>query len=392
MNTDLVKIKCRHAKKCPGCPQILFVYAKQIHHKQQQLDELFAAMAGRNGIKVSPVIRSPLQSGYRTSSKLALHQDNFARRTIGIYEKASKDVVDIADCPVHAPEINALVQKFFREGKTPFEFYNHSKKAFQSNRLKFVTVRIGSVARDAGIIVSHTGVNAEELQAWALKALPKNLSVWACQIGQNDRDLILTDKITHLSGPDLMGFKIGALDFKLHPASFFQANASLSGAFLDHICSGLSGRGLVDLYGGFGAYALTLAAYFEKIYLVDGNADAIDSAKTYAAEHSIGNLSGHAKFCEAFLKSMARNERGQITHIITNPPRAGLTDTVKSYLNREQFPELQTLTYVSCNPQTLKRDLDDLLRKGKCRLTSIQPFDMFPQTNHVETVVRLSFS
>lgn len=392
MNTDLVKISCRHAKKCPGCPQILFVYAKQIHHKQKQLEEIFGNIAGRNGIKVSSVIRSPLLSGYRTSSKLALHQDNFARRSIGIYERASKDVVDIADCPVHAPEINDYVQKIFRAGKIPFEFYNHSKKAFQENRLKFVTIRIGSAPKEAGIIVSHTGVDANDLKAWALQAFPKNLSVWGCQISRDDRDLILTDKITHLAGPELLGFKVGDLDFRLHPASFFQANASLSRLFLEQICIGLKGKGLLDLYGGFGAYSLTLADKFEKIYLVDGNSDAVESAKKYAVDHGISNLSGHAKYCEAFLKNMTPTERAQMTHIITNPPRAGLTDTVRSFLNRGQFPNLQSLTYVSCNPQTLKRDLDDLLSKGRSQLESIQPFDMFPQTNHVETVVRLRFS
>ena len=337
-------------------------------------------------------MKSPLQSGYRTSSKLALHQDNFARRTIGIYERGSKDVVDIAECPVHAAEINQLVAKIFRSsGMLPFDFYSHSKKAFQEGCLKFVTVRVGSATKQAGVIISHTGVNEADLKEWVEKKFPKTLSVWGCLLTKDDRDLILNNNLKHLAGPELLNFKIGGFHFDLHPAAFFQANSSLTGDFISYICDDLSGNGLLDLYGGFGAYSLTLANNFDHIWLVDGNKDAIESAKKSAAENNITNVTMKAQFCEAFLKGMTDAERKKISHIIVNPPRTGLTDAVRRALNKTQFPALKSVTYVSCDPQTLKRDLSEIIKTAGAKLESVQPFDMFPQTNHIENVVRLKY-
>lgn len=389
---DLNKIKCKYASKCPGCPQIQFVYAKQITNKQKLVEDLLGTLATRSNIKISPVVKSPLQSGYRTSSKLALHQDNFARRTIGIYERNSKDVVDIAECPVHAPEINQLVAKVFRSsGILPFDFYNHSKKTFQEGCLKFVTVRVDTATKQAGVILSHTGVNEAELKDWVEKKFAKTLSVWGCHLNKDDRDLILNSSLKHLAGPELLNLKIGDFHFDLHPASFFQANSSLTGEFITYICHDLSGTGLLDLYGGFGAYSLTLAKSFDQIWLVDGNKDAVNSAQKSAAEQNIKNITMKAQFCEAFLKAMSEIERKKISHIIVNPPRTGLTEIVRRALNKRNFPALKSVTYVSCDPQTLKRDLSEIIKTTGAQLESLQPFDMFPQTNHIENVVRLEY-
>ena len=301
-------------------------------------------------------------------------------------------MVDIAECPVHAPEINQIVAKIFRSsGMIPFDFYNHSKKSFQEACLKFVTVRVGSETKQAGVIISHTGVNEVDLQQWVEKKFPQTLSVWSCHLTKDDRDLILNNSIKHLSGPDLLNFKVGEFHFDLHPAAFFQANSSLTGEFITYICDDLSGEVLLDLYGGFGAYSLTLATSFDQVWLVDGNKDAIDSAKKSAVEQGIKNITMKAQFCEAFLKGMSDVERKKITHIIVNPPRTGLTDTVRRALNKTQFPALKSVTYVSCDPQTLKRDLSEIIKTTGAKLESLQPFDMFPQTNHIENVVRLKY-
>ncbi len=293
---------------------------------------------------------------------------------------------------MHAPEINQTVAKIFRSSNMlPFDFYNHSKKTFQDGCLKFVTVRVGSATKQAGVIISHTGVDEAALRAWVEKTFPKTLSVWSSLLSKDDRDLILSNKLTYLSGPEHLNFKIGAFHFDLHPAAFFQANMSLTGEFITYICEDLSGRGLLDLYGGFGAYSLTLAGSFDQVWLVDGNKDAIESAKKSAAEHNVTNIIYKSQFCEAFLKSLNDSERKNITHIIVNPPRTGLTDTVRRALNKTQFPALKSVTYVSCDPQTLKRDLSEIIKTTGARLDSLQPFDMFPQTNHIETVVRLTY-
>ena len=100
------------------------------------------------------------------------------------------------------------------------------------------------------------------------------------------------------------------------------------------------------------------------------------------------DFAAHATTCEAFFaKTWSADQAKRVTHAIVNPPRGGLSLAVAKRLSPKDLPALEELRYVSCNPESLARDLKVLVGNG-LKVTSVEPFDMFPQTGHVEVVVR----
>jgi 23S rRNA (uracil1939-C5)-methyltransferase len=376
-----MKAACKYFGKCSGCTLQQFPYVKQIHDKSRTVRDDFGSLCP----KINPTVPSPDIFGYRSSSKLCLHEDDIGRKSIGLYEQNSKRVLAVPDCPVHHPEINKLVQRLFGFGKpVPDRFYNHAKKSFQQERLKFLTIRYCPASHEFGVVLSHTGVAREKLEDWAKKLNLPNVSFYEATLGKTDDDLVLPHEARHLWGRPHFIFVVGERRFPVHPMAFIQANYSLLPAFISTITGDLQGKMLLDLYGGFGTYSFAAKDRFEKVALVEANPFSIEAAKSQNSDVDCIALS-----VEDYLKSIARSDVcRQVTDVIVNPPRSGLSPQVVQGM-RSLFPNLKTLTYVSCNPATLKRDLKALLSGGAFQMKSLTPFDMFPQTGHIEIVAKL---
>lgn len=391
-----MKALCRFYGKCSGCTLQHFPYVKQLHDKNRELRRRFAFLTEKNGSPdqdavLKDIVESPEPFAYRISSKLCLHEDETGRRAIGLYQQGSKSVSDIPSCPVHHPALNKLLQKLFPVGfKAPAPFYNHKKKAFQPERFKFLTLRYCPETGAAAAVISHTGVERKVLEAWALSLRLPELCLYESRLSRDDEDLVLSRSVQHLNGPKDFLFHVAGFTFALNPLAFFQANYSLAPKFVETIVENLGGETLLDLYGGFGAYSFASAARFKKIYLVETNEHSLAAARSTADGAGIKIIQTMQGRVETFLAKFSRGEEaGKVSHIICNPPRGGLSPEVKRLLSQIAWTGLQGLTYVSCHPETLARDLDLLLRQGPFELESIRPFDMFPQTGHVELVVKL---
>jgi len=151
----------------------------------------------------------------------------------------------------------------------------------------------------------------------------------------------------------------------------------------------MRGHTLLDLYGGFGAYSWAAAGGFSRIYLVDGNASAIAAAQGHTPPLA-GLTPVHASVEDFFGRHLPEHAAQEVSHVIVNPPRSGLSPKVTNVLTSKMLPALKELVYVSCNLDTLMRDLRAIIRGSRLRLTSVQSFDMFPQTEHIEVVAKLT--
>jgi 23S rRNA (uracil1939-C5)-methyltransferase len=390
-----MKAACRFFGKCSGCSLQQFPYVKQLFDKtravRQQLGRFVPA--GRNMEEIiHPIVPSPAEFGYRTSSKLCLNEDEFGRRSIGLYARGTKKVVDIPGCPIHHPAINKLIQRLFGPGQpVPAAFYQHSRKGFQSGRLKFLTIRYSPEADTFGLILSHTGVPRADLEAWAQKLRMPQLSIYESLLSREDDDLVISRTVNYLAGDPTFTYMLDGRRYPLDPMAFFQANSSLVTAFIQHIVDGLAGDELLDLYGGFGTYTMAAAGFFKKIQLVEANPHATEAAGKVAHESGLTQVQCTAASVEDVLKKMLKASTSQkVTHMIVNPPRGGLSPQVLSALSQGGWDRLQRLHYVSCNMETLQRDLQVLTRQG-FEVESITPFDMFPQTEHIELVAKLRY-
>lgn len=173
------------------------------------------------------------------------------------------------------------------------------------------------------------------------------------------------------------------MKFKISPASFFQVNPPQAENLYRAVCesAGLTGNEtLLDAYCGVGTLSLIAAKQAKQVIGIEMIPDAVRDAEENAHRNQIGNAS--------FLSGRAEeklNELGDIDVALLNPPRIGCARSLLEALLQKRP---QRILYVSCDPATLARDLQILI-EGGYRLERVQPFDMFPQTMHVETLVSL---
>lgn len=382
---------CRYyeRRQCDGCTALDQPYAKQLARKQAFVAECLKPLG--SGHEVEKIVPSPLPMGYRSSVKLCLSEDRDHRRSIGLYRTGSKDVAHIPGCPAQSAEINKLADKLFygKCVRLPARLYDHRGRVFQRNRLKFATIRAvpGAPLDQHGMVIAHTGVDRDSMRSWLKSAGLQQLCVYESKLTPRDGDQTIGYHLEHLSGPPHFAFPLAGTKFEIAPASFFQANFALSdGLIAGATAFAEDGDVLLDLYGGFGAYAMSVRHRFKDIHVVDGNSAAIAAALRVGAK----NVTGHAGYCEAFMDKLDPATAARVTHIIVNPPRNGLSRRVAEGIGRKHFPALKEVRYVSCNPYTLARDLGAMTESGGLRLRGARPYDMFPQTEHVETVARLT--
>jgi 23S rRNA (uracil1939-C5)-methyltransferase len=206
-------------------------------------------------------------------------------------------------------------------------------------------------------------------------------------VNQQRGNAIWGEKFQTLSGRDTLMERIGDLKMVFPPGAFSQANPFTARRIYEHVreLAALQGKETVlDLYCGVGPISLYLAPGARQVWAVDASAAAIAAAKQNARRNGRGNCRFVAGELGAILAQLWPT-LGPVDLMVLNPPRKGVQAGVLNALVESSPPRL---IYVSCEPNSLARDLDRLVAAGY-RVASAQPFDMFPQTEEVETVVLL---
>ncbi len=195
-----------------------------------------------------------------------------------------------------------------------------------------------------------------------------------------------------LTGPGYLVHKVGAFSYRVSHLSFFQVNRFLIDKLLRTVLQGAKGNYALDLYAGVGFFTLPLAKLFTKVVSVDANEAATRDLRTNAETAGI-ELVAHVEHAEDFLQKPQETP----DFVVLDPPRAGLGADTSARLANLGAPEI---VYLSCDPSTLARDLAVLTGSERKTGTEIVPthryeisevhlFDLFPQTFHIETLVRL---
>ena len=232
----------------------------------------------------------------------------------------------------------------------------------------------------------------EELdEAWrrARAAREGLLRVRHVELAAGDGGAAAEPPIAAVGGSGLVAH-VDGVDYGFSPAVFFQANRPLLADLVRSATGGESGALAVDLYAGVGLFAIPLARAFDRVVAVEGFAAAADLASANAAANGAANVEVLAVPVEDWLDRAELERAGAagIDLVLLDPPRAGLGEAASRTL-ADLGPS--RIVYVSCDPTTLARDLRVLV-DGGYRLESVEAFDLFPQTYHVETVARLSRS
>lgn len=382
-SSDRVEPPCPLFGRCGGCQLMHLSYPKQLEMKQRRVIEALQRIGKIHDAEVEPCLPSPSSLEYRNKIQLPVRQGKDGLM-LGLYARASHDLVEVDYCFIHSrtgDEIYQAVSKIIQaSGIAAYD------PGTGEGELRHVLIKSTVYTNEAMIILVTNGEASKELLSCAKRMMAECKAVKGVvqNINQGRDNVILGRKYHLLEGLPYIQEKLCGLSFKVSPASFFQVNpqqAECLYAKVLELADLKGGETVLDAYCGVGTLSLLLARYAGQVIGVECVAEAIVDAKENAQLNEIGNAFFVCAHSEEYVQTLA-----EIDLILLNPPRQGCEP---SFLRSVGRISPERIVYVSCDPATLARDLAQLYLYGY-RIETAQPFDMFPQTAHVECVVKLT--
>ncbi len=356
---------CPYFDRCGGCQIMHLDYASQLAIKHQRVQETVRRI-GRLDIAVEPCRPSPRELCYRNKILLPV------RESIGLYAKGSHEVIPIDACLIHNPRGDAI----YREVLTLLDGISHYDEESGKGELRHLLIRTGDRIL-VGLIT--TGKPSVKLKS-AAEAIAKLDGVAGVVHAVNRRrdNVILAAPFKPLVGDDHIFEEVCGLKFKLSAGAFFQVNPlQAEQIYLEALKRAQVTKSdtVIDAFCGVGTLACVFAPHCKSVTGIEIVPQAIADAKVNAGLNKITN----ARFlCGPTEKLLDNNA----DIVILNPPRKGCDPRV---LDKLIAAPPRAIAYISCHPATLARDLK-ILSEGGLNVKSVTPFDMFPQTSHVETL------
>ena len=352
---------CPHYHECGGCDLQHLDYDQQLTHKQQTLRQLMRKFAGSDIELDAPVLGEQRQ--YRRRARVSLLVDKKTRQLhFGFRKKQSKQIAQVTDCPVLAPELNVLLP----------EIYAVLQKFKKPEQLGHVELVLG----DNGpcITLRHMS-NLTEPEVEVLVKLAERHSATLYLMPQTDQLDLVTGETPF--------YEEAGVKVPFTPNNFIQVNQAVNQKMVAQAIQWLDPQDsdrVLDLFCGLGNFSLPIAKLAKHVVGVEGVAEMVEKATNNASLNQINN----AQFYHANLEL---DFEGQIwsadkfDKVLLDPARAGASGII------DQVSALgaQRVVYVSCNPATLARDSQSLIEQGY-KLTKLGMLDMFPHTSHLESM------
>lgn len=373
---------CPVVKKCGGCQLIHLEYEKQLALKQKQVDDLLKKYA-----KVEPIIgmKNPLH--YRNKVHAVFDHDRKGNPISGVYEAGTHRVVPVESCLIEdkkADEIIGTIRGMLKSFKiktydedTGFGLLRHVliRKGFKSGEIMVVLVLSSPIFPSKNNFVKALLKQHPEITTIVLNVNDKSTS------------MVLGEKEQVIYGKGYIEDSLCGKTFRISPKSFYQVNPVQTEILYNKAIelAGLSGNEtVIDAYCGIGTIGLIASSHVKKVIGVELNQDAVRDAVMNAKRNQVSNVDFYNKDAGEFMSQMAeQNETVDV--VFMDPPRAGSDE---KFLDSLCAMKPGKVVYISCNPVTLERDLGYLVKK-KYKVERIVPVDMFPGTEHVESVILL---
>ena len=374
--------KCPVNKKCGGCQYLNLSYEEQLKLKQKAVQKLLKDFG-----RVNPIKGMEEPYYYRNKVHAVFSRDRKGNVLCGTYEMNSHRVVPVEHCLIEDKKSQEIIQtikgllKSFKiriyDEDTGYGLLRHVlvRRGFKSGEIMVVLV-LGSP-----ILPSKNNF---------VKALSKeHPEITTVVINVNDKrtSMVLGEREQVIYGPGFIKDQLCGCTFRISPKSFYQVNPVQTEVLYDTAIryAGLTGNEtIVDAYCGIGTIGLAAAKKAKKIIGIELNKDAVRDARINARENHYKNAAYYQGDAGEFMVRMA--ERGEHADVVfMDPPRAGSDE---KFMDSVAKLNPERIVYISCNPETLVRDLN-YLRKKKYRVEKIQPVDMFAWCDHVEVVTYL---
>lgn len=384
---DRQKALCSHFLECGGCQILDVAYPTQLRLKHDVISRFIAAHSQTALAALSPILPSSSSVFYRNKMDFAFGEGPDGL-ILGLKRRGTFDqIVALSDCVLQDP-MTCEILKF-----TTAFFLNTGLKAWNGTThegvLRYLVLRQSKTTGSflAILVVSSLDEMAlfSQFSAELSATFPMIQSI--CVGLQNSLgDTSFTTQLTVMVGDDPPFLTENLLDlkFQLSPTAFFQTNSAQANVLYQTILTEGQfdpGDRVLDLYCGTGTIGLCIAPHVASVVGVEENPASILDAERNAVLNDIKNIEFHTQNVKNFLKFDLR----PVDVIVVDPPRDGL---IPKALRRIIERRVKKIIYVSCNMKTLWRDLPFFEQAGY-KIEVIQPVDMFPNTWHLETVVRL---
>jgi 23S rRNA (uracil1939-C5)-methyltransferase len=381
---DRVAPPCPHFGPCGGCAWQHLSYSAQARAKEAVVGESLARLGGIQDVEVSPIVPAPSPWYYRNKMEFSFHPDG----TLGLHRRGDWNrIVPIQTCLLQSSESAALVgavREFARgHGLVPYD--PRTRQGF----LRSLVIREGHATGDrlVGLITTPGPLESSGAFTDAVRgAVPGTTGiVWGISAAASDG--VPPSRTEVLWGRGFLDEVLAGLRFRIGLDTFFQTNTAQAERMVAHVverAQPLDGRLVVDLYCGVGTFTLPLARSGARVTGIELSPSAVEAARTNAALNGIEGAAFASGDVRVVLPRVTA-EHGPPDVLVLDPPRAGAGGKVMRKIGRAAAARV---IYVSCNPTTLAADLKELLPFGY-RLVEVQPFDLFPQTYHVEAIAVL---
>ncbi len=401
---------CPSARKCGGCQHSGMDYALQLRKKQRQMEELLGDFC-----RVEPILGMSDPLYYRNKVHHVFGRDKKGNILAGCYEAGSHRVVDIGEClleDLKSQEIIRSIRSMLRSFK--IRIYDEDSGY---GLLRHVLVRRGFQSGEIMVVLVLASPILPGKNNFVKALLKEHPEITTIIINVNDEDtsMVLGKENRTIYGPGFIRDSLCGCTFRISPQSFYQVNpvqtellyetairfaglwqdgsdpGMVPGTRADGKASGTersrTAVHVIDAYCGIGTIGLAAAKVCPECVVtgIELNPDAVRDARLNAKENDTSNTRFIVGDAGRYMQELAA--AGEKTDIVfMDPPRSGST---RQFINAAVNMDPSRIVYISCGPDTLKRDLLYFQKKGY-RATRIQPVDLFPFTEHVETVVLLS--
>ena len=377
---ERIEPRCPYFGRCGGCHYQHIDYAAQLRYKAEILRETLRRTA-KIELQQEIVVHASEPWDYRNRTRMQVrHQPKFA---LGYFRLGSHALLPVEQCPISSTLINraiATVWTLGSRGNVPISLHGLQFFVDHHDRKLLIEAYV------------HRGTNADAIQPFAAElhsSLPELEGVVVFPASPVDDDSRQRAPLTSTHGEaaqaigkDELTYQVGGSDYRVSGGSFFQTNRYLVAKLVEVVVGSRTGRSAIDLYAGAGLFSRHLARNFDHVLAVE-----ISPHSFADLRHNVpANVKCIRRTTEAFLAERGAKLAPDL--VVLDPPRAGLGEKATRALCRMSAPHV---TYVSCDPATLSRDLRALLESGY-RVEQAHLVDLFPQTYHLETVLHLARS
>lgn len=391
---------CRILDLCGSCPIMDNPYPQQLTSKwedlRKQVDE-----AGMANVIVRDCVPSPDTLGYRRAVKLAVDSvkgaDDRVRVSIGLYKPATHKVIDVGRCPIHSDRVNELLA--FLRGEIWREGISTYQERTRQGLLRYVILR-NAFATNQILLTLVVTENSAGLKSFARKICEKFSYVNGVTLHVNNKagNAIFSTDIDPdtdnganvlLAGVDTLNEKICDLKMRYSATSFMQVNPPVAEKVyyrIAELAQLKTSETVVDIYCGVGTIGLSLAKQSGNVIGIEETPSSLVDAKFNAEQNGIGNATFHQGRAEDVLPQLLEQKIIAKADVVTvNPSRRGCQPNV---IEAIASLKPRTVIYMSCSTRSLMRDLKIFEKQGY-RVSSFEPFDMFPRTPHYEVLAHL---